>query len=250
MSDSKYLLSKIDFSEYGLGTIIPLTIKEIINDLKEENLNIMLAPFLLNCKNDNSECNFFDLLLLSYQDEQLNKQMNNILIQLIDSLKTIYKTDEVKLDIDIFNNINIKINSEISINRDNFDKLCEIVCKMYLISKKQNNEKRVIQVSEENKAILEEYLMLEKQYEKEQAELNKKNQKNLHQLVTIAASLCNWDYDRVLNFTYYRLFNVLNTAKQKDDFYKCLKYEMSYKFDTKNLNYKYWMDVVGKDIDS
>ena len=45
MSNDKYLLKEINLSEYGLGTIYPLSAREIIN-LGEEGLKNFLAPFL------------------------------------------------------------------------------------------------------------------------------------------------------------------------------------------------------------
>lgn len=237
MADARYLLSEIDLSEYGLGVISPLNTKEIIK-IKEENLISVITPFLLEFQGNNSNLKLFNYLF--NEDEE----MNNILIQLLNSLKIIYRTDEVKFELDDSNDINIII-ADASINKNNYDKLCEVICKLFFIPDK-NDEKRAIQVSEANRSVLEEYLRLEREHEKEMEEINKKNQKTLHQIVTIIASECFWDYEKVLNMTYYRLINTYMSMFNKDGWNIYMRYTTSGNFDMKNQKQEYWMDVVGK----
>jgi hypothetical protein len=237
MADARYLLSEIDLSEYGLGVISPLNTKEIIK-IKEENLISVITPFLLEFQGNNSNLKLFNYLF--NEDEE----MNNILIQLLDSLKIIYRTDDVKFELDDSNDINIII-ADASINKNNYDKLCEVICKLFFIPDKKD-EKRVIQVSEANRSVLEEYLRLEREHEKEMEEINSKNQKTLHQIVTIIASECFWDYEKVLNMTYYRLINTYMSMFNKDGWNIYMRYTTSGNFDMKNQKQEYWMDVVGK----
>lgn len=239
MPDDKYLLKEIDLSKFGLGTIYPLSTKEIIN-LGEEGLKNFLAPFLYKSKViDGEDIRFFDYLFV--RDEQ----MIEILVSLINSLKTLYKVDEVQFD-DSAGFVSIIVGNA-KVDRNNFDKLCDIVRDMYFLNQiEEETESRNIQVSEANKAILEEYLRLEQEYKKEQEELAKKNQKTLHQIVTIVASQCLWDYDKVLEMSYYRLITTYKSIFEIDSYTTYLAYATSGQFDMKNIRQQHWSETVGK----
>ena len=239
VADAKYLLSEIDFTEHKLGTIIPMATKEYIK-LGEQGVNKFLTPFSYEQLVNDDDIRFFDYLFI--EDEQMNK----VLVGLLESLKILYRTDKVSFDADESGNINILI-SDANINRNNFDVLCSIVRDMFFISsKKEDNEPKVYQVREENKAILEEYLRLEQEAKKEQEELNKKNQKTLHQIVTIIASKCLWDFDKVMNMTYYRLITTFKSIFEIDSYTTYLAYVTSGQFDMKNVQQKHWGETVGK----
>lgn len=237
VANAKFLLKEINFSEYGLGTIIPLIIKEIV-ELGEEKFNQFLVPFLYDLSHDTDEVKFFDYLFVN--DEQLSR----ILEWLINSLKILYRTEKYEFVVDD-NKINIKI-SNAKINRDNFSKLCDIIREMYFIKLKDLKEEQVIQVAEEHKAILEEYLRLKAQHEKEMEEQAKKNQVTTHQIITILASQCSWDYDRVLDMTYYRMIVTYMSIQQIDVYQTYLMYASSGQFDMKNQKYEHWLNIVGK----
>lgn len=233
MSDAKFLLNEIDLQNDGLGIIKLLKTKEIIK-LGEDGLNNLLTPFLYECNLEIDDVKFFDFLFL--EDEQMKKVLDN----LINSLKYIYKTDLIQ----VLQNI-IIINSQIILHRDNFDVLCKTIREMFFIKPEKKEDKK-IEVKEENKAILEEYLRLEQEHQKEMEEQNKKNQKTLHQLVTIVASQRLWDYDKVLNMTYYRLINSIMSIFEIDNYQTFMQYATSGNFDIKNKNIKHWTDTVGK----
>lgn len=239
VADAKYLLSEIDFKEHKLGTIIPMATKEYIK-LGEQGINKFLTSFSYEQLVNEDDIRFFDYLFI--EDEQMNK----VLVSLLESLKTLYRTDKVSFDADESGNINILI-SDANINRDNFDVLCKIVRDMFFISvKKEDDEPKVYQVREENKAILEEYLRLEQEAKKEQEELNKKNQKTLHQIVTIVASQCLWDFDKVLDMTYYRLIVTYMSIFDIENYTTYMDYVTSGQFDMKNQTQKHWSELVGK----
>jgi len=236
VANAKFLLKELDFSKEGLGIIIPLTVKEIV-ELEEENFNQFLVPFLYDLSHDTEEIKFFDYLFV--KDEQLSK----ILELLISSLIILYRTDEYEFTVED-NIISIQI-SNAKINRNNFGKLCDIIREMYFIKTKES-EDQDIQVAEENKAVLEEYLRLKAEHEKEMEEQAKKDQKNTHQIITILASQCSWDYDQVLGMTYYRMIITFMSVQQIDVYKTYLKYASSGQFDMKNQKYEHWLNIVGK----
>jgi hypothetical protein len=236
VANAKYLLTEIDLTEYGLGVITLPKVQDIIN-IGEQKINEFLTPFLIDYKSTD-EVKMFDLLFID------NEQMKNVVNQLAIALKVLYKSDAVKLALDETNNINIYVSDAI-INRDNFDKLCDIVREMFFISKPQEEENRTIQVAEENQAILEEYLRLEQQHQKDMEELNKNNHKGLHQIITIVASQCLWDYDKVLSMTYYRLINTYVSIFKIDSYTTYMQYVTSGQFDMKNHQQKHWTEIVG-----
>lgn len=238
MADAKYLLPQIDLTEFNLGIISHFSVREMIN-FKEEDYEQFLIPFMYDLSHDTEEIKFFDYLF--FEDAQLSK----ILFSLIKSLQLLYKTK--KFDISTDNEImNINI-ADASINRNNFNRLCEVIREMFFIKpKEQDEENAVYQVSEQNKSILEEYLRLKQEHEKEMEELNKKNQKTIHQLVTIVASQCLWDFDRVLDMTYYRLIVTYISIAEIDSYVTYIKYHSSGQFDMKNQKQKHWLEIVGK----
>ena len=239
MLKDEYLLREIQLSN-DLGTIIAPTVKEVLK-IKEENLMNLLYPFFIEPKENNEDIKLFDVFF--FKDE--NGKLTDLLILLVNVLKFIYKNDQVEFDTDIYGNINIKI-SDAKINRDNFDILSETIRDLFFVPKPKEKENEIIQVSEENKAILEEYLRLKQQHELEMEELNKKNHKTLHQIITIVASQCFWDYDKVLNMTYYRLINSYMSIFKIDNYETYRRYVTSGNCDMKNHQQKHWTDEVGK----
>lgn len=239
MADAKYLLPKIDLTKHNLGIITPLSVEEVIN-LEDVGLSKFLASFLYEKLVTEEDVKFFDYLFIK------DEQMSAILAGLLDSLKILYKTDVFTFDVDKTNNINILI-SDANINRDNFDILCKIVREMFFLNSEiEDNTPKVYEVREENKAILEEYLRLEQEAKKEQEELNKKNQKTLHQITTIVASKCLWDFDKVMNMTYYRLIVVFMSIFEIENYTTYMDYVTSGQFDMKNQTQKHWSETVGK----
>lgn len=234
MLDDRYLLKEIDLSKHNLGTIKPFSTKTVIQ-LGEDELKNFLFPFLFTLKEED----IFDYLFV--QDEQAQI----ILSALVMSLQKLYKTDDCKIDLDEQQKINIII-AEAKINNDNFNLLCSIVRDIFFLNGKEEDKHQVIQVEDKNKAILEEYLRLEAEHKKEMEELNKKHAKTLHQIVTIVASQCEWDYDKVLDMTYYRLINTYMSIFKIDSYTTYMQYKTSGQFDMKNYNIKHWVDTVGK----
>lgn len=256
MDNSIFLLPEIDLTEYKLGKIKFLTVKEIIK-YGEDKIKELLLPFLYKLLDETNEPLLFEMLLL---DSEMYGKM-------IKFLKIFYKTEHVEMICDENKNLKLMvISNEINnlilenpnkieniqkdiviIDKNNFQKISEVICTSFFLfkPKSKNKEKNVFQVREENKSVLEEYLELEKQHEKEEQERIKKNEKNLHQIITIIASQCLWDYEKVLNMTYYQLWNSYISGFQKEQYKEYLQYKTSPKFEIKD-NQKHWTEVIGK----
>lgn len=240
--NAKYLLNTINLNEFDLGTIKPPTIAELldINNNLENALFYILKPFLYELNIPNPEIKFFDVLFIN------DEQVEEILKELIVSLQILYKTKDFKFHIDDETGMNILI-ADAKINRNNFDKLREIIYELFFLKKSQEEqEQRTIQVSEQNKHILEEYLRLEAQYKKEMEELKNKNKKTADQIMLIVASKCNWDYDKVFAMHYYQLITTYMSIVQIDNYETYLKFKSSGQFDMKNYNIKHWFETIGK----
>jgi hypothetical protein len=110
----------------------------------------------------------------------------------------------------------------------------------------KKEERKVTVEHEENNEILQEYLRLRKQQEEENRKLADKNKMTLHDIVTIVASGCQWDYDRVLKMTYYRLMNTYKAIMCIDNYETSMRYHTSYKFDTTNMKIEHWTDSMKK----
>lgn len=254
MDNSIFLLPEIDLTEYQLGKIEFLKVKEIIN-YGDDKLKELLLPFLYKLLDKTNEPLLFEMLLL---DSEMSSKM-------IKFLKIFYKTEHVEIICDENKNLKIMIiNNEINnfilenpdkieniqkyivvIDKNNFQKISEIICTSFFIFKPKDEEKRVIQVQKGNEAILEEFLRLQNQAKQEEQERNKKNEKTLHQIITIIASDCLWDYERVLNMNYYQLWNSYISDFQKHQYKDYMQYKVSPKFEVKDSQ-KHWMEVVGK----
>jgi hypothetical protein len=251
MDNSIFLLHEINLTKYRLGKVIPLKVSEIIK-YGDDNLRDLLLPFAYKVFDETNEPMLFECLLF---DSELSMKMVNF-------LKIFYRTDYVEIPnskdrIFIFNN-NIKDiildspekleNFEdeiIIIDKNNFQKLSEVICTSFFIFKPKEKEKQVIQVQKGNEAILEEFLRLQERARQEEQKRIKENEKNLHQIITIIASQCLWDYKRVFNMTYYQLWNSYISGIQKDQYKEYIQYKVSPKFEVKDSQ-KHWMDVVGK----
>jgi len=256
MDNSIFLLPEIDLTEYKLGKIKFLTVKEIIK-YGEDKIKELLLPFLYKLLDETNEPLLFEMLLL---DSEMSGKM-------IKFLKIFYKTDHVEMICDENKNLKIMIISNeinnfilenpdkieniqkdiVIIDKNNFQKISEVICTSFFIfkPKKEENEKRILQVKEENKEILEEYLRLQQQHEQEEQERKQKNDMNLHQIITIVSSQCLWNYDHVLNMSYYQLWNSYISDIQKDQYETYMQYKVSPKFEVKDSQ-KHWMNIVGK----
>lgn len=245
MSKEKYLLNKLDLSEFNLGVIIPLTVEEVLSlecvVLYEDftKFNNLLLPFVTVVDIDK---------LFNYSYFGSDEEIRIVLVTLVESLKVLYRTEEIEVKYDKEYNIEICI-SDVVINKSNFEILRKEVKGMFVIDPDIGETSKAIAVSEENRHILEEYLRLEEQYKKDMEEINKdknKNKTTLHQIVMVVASQCLWDYEKVMKMTYYRLINSYVSIFKIDEYETYIKHKASGQFDMKNYEVKHWGEVIGK----
>lgn len=254
MSKNHLLLKEITLED--IGTIYsPIT--EQILKMDEEEYNKILTPFVLKIDDLKMEKE-----ILEQNNIKLGREVtifdylfndDSIRQEIINSLSFFYKTKEICLYDEGYliyyditdNQYHLRDNSVI-ISRDNWDKLCNLIKDLVCISNNKEQERKVTVEHEENNAVLEEYLRLMKQKEEDNKKLAENNATTLHDIVTIVASECNWDYDKTLEMTYYRLINSYRAIMSKDNYNANMMYHTSEKFDTSNMKIEHWTDSMKK----
>ncbi len=244
-----------------LGTLIPPTVEEII-DLDEETFNKILLPFILELKDLNLNSDFLQEAEIKlgrpfsiYDYLLLNSQMVS---NIVESLKFFYKNNDVYfynditesyfiIDYYIKDGQYVPRQNAFIVSYRNWGELCDWIKAIMLIKNNKNEERKVVVEHEENKAILEEYLRLQKQAEEERKKLAQKNALSIHDIITIVASQNGWDYDKVHNMTYYQLINSYKAIVKIDNYETSMRYHTSYKFDTGNIKIENWMEAIRKD---
>lgn len=254
MDNAIFLLPEIDLTEYGLGIIKPLKVHEVVK-YGDSNLKDLLLPFVYKFLDETNEPLLFEYMLL---DTEIHKKI-------ISFLKILYRTEFVEQFFDDDKNFKLMIISKdineaisknpddiekyrdeiVVIDKNNFALLSEVICTSFFIFKPKEKEKQVIQVQKGNEAILEEFLRLQEQARQEEQERLKKSEKNLQQVITIVASQCLWNYEKVLNMTYYQFWNSYISSIQENQYKEYIQYKVSPKFEVKDSQ-KHWMDIVGK----
>jgi hypothetical protein len=258
MEKEKLLLTEIEAP--NMGTIYPPITRDIIK-MSENKLDEMLLVFILKIEDLKLESNAIvniekdigrKLTILDYLSGDIDTR-NSI----INSLKFIYKTEDVYFytyDNDFSYLVNYTLldgyynpnDNSVRINNDNWDELSDIVKRLMGISNANKEERKVTVEHEENRALLEEYLRLQKQAEEEKKKLEEKNKLSTHDIITIVAKDCHWDYDKVLDMTYYRLINAYRSIMSDDNYRVSLMYHMSEKWDTGNMKIEHWIDAIRK----
>lgn len=109
----------------GLGTIYQPKMKDFVDN--NFNISDMIRAFHINIKlvipnADELRLSDFDLFFL--QLHQTDKLEHLLIVDLIRSLEMLYKTSNIKVNID---NNEIKINDEYILNRDNYKLLCSYI---------------------------------------------------------------------------------------------------------------------------
>lgn len=243
MDKEKLFLREIDLGKLGL--IYLPTVREILT-IGQDIFYSLLLPFLCDEEDlENSKgINKYDFLT---QGKELDR--------LYLALNFLYKPNEIKFADGIFMIVVKDITGQNGqrvtfINKNNFDDLCKVVRMTINYTGKEKEQKREVTIqNEENRAILEEYLRLQEQAKKEQEEQAKKNTISLSEMITLVASDCNWDYDRVLDMTYYRFINAYRMIITRDKNKISLKLNCSEKFQTQEgWSPEHWIESVRKDL--
>jgi hypothetical protein len=134
----------------------------------------------------------------------------------------------------------------VMITHQNWDELSKLIKDLMHISNNKKEERKVTIEDESNRELLEEYLRLKRRQEEEERKLAEKNRLTLHDIIIIVASDKQWDYDGVLDMTYYRLKCAYNTIMNKENYITNLMYHTSEKFDTSNMKIEHWTNSIRK----
>lgn len=208
----------------GLGTIHPFTIRYMI----ENNLDYgeFMRPFLIRkdlLEDMPDDIYDFDLFFITSNSEEM---MEN----LVNSLKILYKTEDVK----VMNTIKIiLINNEIIIKKENFTYLADVILEM-MYATRVKPKKRIQKYKNPQLQATWEKLQRYREKEEKKKELNMADIMNM--LIHINST---FDYDKVLNLTYYQMMNSYLTLMRKDSYDEFVMYKTSGQFKIEK-DVKHW----------
>ena len=231
----------------NMGTIYQPTMRDFID--KNFDIQKFIRAFSIKAElifEDATDLKNFDVFL--YQLSMKIPEKELLMTDLIESLKLLYKTDEVKLIMLKPNDINaICISIEVIennenktyyINRDNYDDFANIILITLDINKNIVDEKIREELSEIEIKIEKRRREFEKKKAKREAELNKQNKNREEESITlydlanyiIHADNSQFNYQNVLDLTIYQLKNTFNLYKQKENYKIFMDYKTSGQF--------------------
>ena len=240
--DRKLLLFGQPINIPNFGTVYPPKLRDFLTfDYSRFKIAISIRKdiYLDNTSEGYDKIKDFDILVAS-----------NITENLIQTLKLLYKTDDVKLEPPKKGDINsiqisIKSNDNIYyINRNNYTEFADYI----LIMLHEGNNIANVEVKKELTEI--ELKMerkrreFEKKKRKREAELNKeKEDKEQLTLFDLANYLVHYDskftYENVLDLTVYQLINSYQLYHQKENYDLFIKYKTSGNFQIED-EIKHW----------
>jgi hypothetical protein len=258
-SDKGYLLLR-EIERPNIGKIYSPIVRDILS-LSDEELNNLILPFMLTLEDIKLNEEITDKIEI-----KLNRKFTiydyltsfkETIEDIIKALKYFYKTEEIHIyqtfeEICFLINYTLKDNGyfpmkdSVMITHENWDELSKLIKDLMHISNNKKEERKVTIDDESNRELLEEYLRLKKRQEEEERKLAEKNRLTLHDIIIIVASDKQWDYDGVLNMTYYRLKCAYNTIMNKENYITNLMYHTSEKFDTSNMKIEHWTNNIRK----
>lgn len=211
--------------QYNLGKIFPLNIRYMF----ENNIDYdeFVRPFLIRIDlfdfKVDGLCDF-DLFFSSFNES------DELLNLLIDKLKILYRTDNVKA----ISSIRIIIvNDKIMINRENYTYLADVALEMMYATKIKPKK---TQSKYKNKYLQATWEKLQKYRKKEEEKKSLQLSDILNTLIHISN---NFDYDKVLNLTYYQVMNSYITLTKKIGYDEFMMYKTSGQFKIEQ-NVKHW----------
>lgn len=223
-----YYLSGLPIKlENKLGKIYQPTIKYLIeNDIDSVDF---IKPFYI-CRidlieNADKELKDFDIFF-SQQKELLN--------ELIKRLKILYRTEDIEVKESIRA---IIVDDRFLINRDNYTYLADIVLEMMYATREKPKKK---EVKYTNPYLQETWEKLQKYREQQE----KKNELQIADIMNMLIHMGDgFDYDKVLNLTYYQMMNSYITLRIKDGYKEFMMYKTSGQFNIEK-DIKNWMSEV------
>ena len=227
-----YYITGLPINLKELGVIYQPTIKELL--LIEMTNKEVVQPFLLHKG-----------IVLGDEDDELRRVLKNfdlfflsernLLDSLIISLKILYKTENVLLcDNNVLEQQSIIVDDNIIINRDNYDKLADVVLGMFVAERpKKQEEEKVNLPTEKHRKIWE-------KMQKSKARKQLKAQMNLCDIINIVCHGSKFfTYKDIVDFTYYQLVTSYKTIMNIDNYNEFTQYKLSTKFDIKT-DIKHW----------
>ena len=235
------LLFGLPIKMKNLGTIYQPTLKDFIDNNIDIQKFMGLFSIKIDLLMDNSEgLKNFDFFLLQIAK---NENSDIYIYQLIKYLKLLYKTDDVEF-VDMKENdlssigILVKVNGEeYFINRDNYDKLAEVV----LIILGSGNNVKEKEIREELSEIDLKIAKRKKEFERKKAEreakAKKENNEDNNSLTIfdlanyiIHADNSQYNYDNILKLTVYQVMNTFRLYQIKESYKIGMDYRTSGNF--------------------
>lgn len=231
----------------NMGTIYQPTMRTFFD--KNFDIQKFIRAFSIKVElvfEDATDLKNFDVFL--YQLLKKVPEEELLITDLIESLKILYKTDEVKLimlkpnDINaICVSIDVMENNEKKtyyINRDNYDDFANIILITLDMSENIVDEKIRKELSEIEIKIEKKKREFEKKKAKREAELRKQNKDKEEESITlyglanyiIHADNSQFNYQSVLDLTIYQLKNTFNLYRQKENYKIFMDYKTSGQF--------------------
>lgn len=173
-----------------------------------------------------------------------NSENKNILNMLINSLRIIYKSDNIYVTGDL----KISIDDRIYISDDNFESLTKVLMESIKVDKSKLKFKDE-EEEYDGRLITKEMLEAKKRF----LEKNKKKEKDgltILDIANIVIHFSNLDYNKVLNMTVYQIKNSYEFISRKESFDIQTLYRISPKFDMSNETYEHWTDKIKLDKSS
>lgn len=250
LTDKLIAGSDIDLSSKMLGVIHQPKIQDLINiNINTNNLTELFSvvehthwKMSRDIFVEEVPKKFF--LAINTERELIENGKENY--SLIFILSILYNVDMNDINIDIIDNdivIYIK-NTNILINKDNFDLLLDIVLEMFKIDKKDlhkslNKEDEWIELS--GSAREKEMIEFFKQRDRERKE---KERLHLSDYINMVVHIGKYSYEYVLSLTYWQLINTLNSLQNIEKYKEMLGYTWSYKFDIKSEDNPHWIKEI------
>lgn len=216
----------------NLGTIY----QPILRDFIENNFELerMIRAFglkkeLVLGNGDTSDIKNFDIFLLQLMvSEKLKNE--SLINDLVKSLQILYKTDNIKTEIDTskidYENFNIIINDEVILNRNNYDYMCSVI--MVMLDLEENDKEQIEALSD----IQLKFLKRRQEWEAKHGKKDSEEKITIFDLVNfiLHADGTIYTYESILNLTIYQIKNTFNLYKQKENYTTDLKYRSSGNF--------------------
>lgn len=220
--------------DHYLGTIYQPT----LNDIIKRNIKIedVWYPFVVDKNACLDGLGVFDTFVLLHITKKDKKIMEN----LINSLKILYRTEDVEFNP---NTATIVIDKKYTLDKDNYNYLCENVAEIFMLDLR-DIQKKYDEIRKERErpksAIEKRFEMLEARSRKRRG----KQESNTFDLIDMSNYLIHssekYTYENVLNMTVWQIKNSFNLYNKKENYDMEKRYRTSGNFDMGKEKMKHW----------